>query len=55
MAPTKASNAAKGAAVKDYFTYIINTCGPQTAAAGGYVAISGALKTKALELIARIK
>lgn len=55
LAPTKASNAAKGAAVKDYFTYIINTCGPQKAAAGGYVAVSGALKKKALELIARIK
>lgn len=55
MAPTKSTIAAKGTAVKDYFTYIINTCGPQTAAAGGYVAISGSLKTKALELIARIK
>jgi phosphate transport system substrate-binding protein len=57
LAPTKSSNANsfKAAAVKDYFTYIINTCGPQSAAAGGYVAISGALKTKALSLIARIK
>ena len=55
MAPTKSSNPAKAAAVKDYFTYIINTCGPQTAAAGSYVAVSGPLKAKALELIARIK
>jgi phosphate transport system substrate-binding protein len=57
LAPTKSSNANsfKAAAVKDYFTYIINTCGPKSAAAGGYVAISGALKTKALSLIARIK
>lgn len=55
MAPTKSTNAAKGTAVKEYFSYVINTCGPQNAAAGGYVAISGALKTKALELIARIK
>jgi phosphate transport system substrate-binding protein len=55
LAPTKASNTVKAAAVKDYFTYIINTCGPKSAAKGGYVAISGALKTKALSLIARIK
>ncbi len=55
LAPTKSANAAKGAAVKDYFTYIINTCGPKSAAKGGYVAISGALKTKALSLIGRIK
>ncbi|CAB4629473.1 unannotated protein [freshwater metagenome] len=55
LAPTKASNPTKAAAVKAYFTYLINTCGPKEAAKGGYVAISGALKTKALALIARIK
>lgn len=55
LAPTKSSSAAKGAAVKSYFTYLINTCGPKEAAKAGYVAISGALKTKALSLIARIK
>jgi phosphate transport system substrate-binding protein len=55
IAPTKSSNTAKGAAVKDYFTYFINTCAPKEAAKIGYVAISGKLKTKALELVARIK
>jgi phosphate transport system substrate-binding protein len=55
LAPTKSSNAAKGAAVKDYFTYLIKTCGPQKAAAGNYVAMTGAVQKKALELIARIK
>jgi phosphate transport system substrate-binding protein len=55
LAPTKSSNAAKGAAVKDYFTYLIQTCGPQRAAAGNYVAMTGAIQKKALELIARIK
>jgi phosphate transport system substrate-binding protein len=55
LAPTKSSNAAKGAAVKDYFTYLIRTCGPQKAAAGNYVAMTGAIQKKALELIARIK
>lgn len=55
LAPTKSANAAKGAAVKDYFTYLIRTCGPQRAAAGNYVAMTGAIQKKALELIARIK
>ena len=55
LAPTKSGNDAKGKAVKDYFTYLINTCGPKSAAAGGYVAISGALKKKSLELVSRIK
>ena len=55
IAPTKSSNTAKGAAVKDYFTYFINTCAPKEAAKIGYVAVSGKLKTKALELVAKIK
>jgi phosphate transport system substrate-binding protein len=57
LAPTKSSssNAAKAAAVKDYFTYFINTCAPAQAAKVGYVAPSGKLKAKALELIATIK
>jgi phosphate transport system substrate-binding protein len=55
LAPTKSSNAAVGASVKKYFTYLINTCGPQLAAKNNYVAITGALKTKALQLVARIK
>jgi phosphate transport system substrate-binding protein len=55
IAPTKSSNTAKGAAVKDYFTYFINTCAPAQAAKVGYVAVSGKLKTKALELVAKIK
>jgi phosphate transport system substrate-binding protein len=55
LSPTKSSNAAKGAAVKDYFTYLIRTCGPQKAAAGNYVAMTGAIQKKALDLIARIK
>ena len=55
MAPTKSAFASKAAAVKDYFTYFINTCAPKEAAKTGYVAVSGKLKTKALELIAKIK
>jgi phosphate transport system substrate-binding protein len=55
LAPTKSSAPAKAAAVKDYFTYFVNTCAPKSAAKIGYVAISGKLKAKAIELIARIK
>lgn len=55
IASTKSSNSAKGAAVKDYFTYFLNTCAPKEAAKIGYVAVSGKLKTKALELVAKIK
>jgi phosphate transport system substrate-binding protein len=57
LAPTKSSNAnaAKAGAVKDYFTYFVNTCAPKEAAKIGYVAISGKLKAKAIELIAKIK
>ena len=55
MAPTKSAFASKAAAVKDYFTYFINTCAPKEAAKTGYVAVSGKLKTKALELVAKIK
>jgi phosphate transport system substrate-binding protein len=55
MAPTKSIITAKAAAVKDYFTYFINTCAPAKAADVGYVAVSGKLKAKALELVAKIK
>jgi phosphate transport system substrate-binding protein len=55
LAPTKSVIASKGAAVKDYFTYFINTCAPAKAASVGYVAIGGKLKTTALELVAKIK
>jgi phosphate transport system substrate-binding protein len=55
LAPTASSKPEKAAAVKDYFTYIIRTCGPQKAAAGDYVAITGKVQATALKLIARIK
>jgi phosphate transport system substrate-binding protein len=55
LAPTKSSSPTLAAAVKDYFTYFVNTCSPKEAAKIGYVAISGKLKVKAIELIAKIK
>lgn len=55
LAPTASSKPAKAAAVKDYFTYMIRTCGPQRAASGNYVAVTGKLQAAALRLIATIK
>ena len=54
LAPTKAGNDA-ATAVKEYFTYFINTCAPKEASKIGYVAVSGKLKTKAIELVGKIK
>lgn len=55
LATTASANPNKAAAVKDYFSYILNTCGPKEAAKGGYVAIAGPLKDKSLELVETIK
>jgi phosphate transport system substrate-binding protein len=55
LAPTASSKPAKAAAVKDYFTYMIRTCGPQRAASGDYVPVTGKLQAAALQLIAKIK
>jgi len=55
LAPTASTKTAKAAAVKDYFTFIVRTCGPQRAATGDYVSISGKLQATALKLIATIK
>jgi phosphate transport system substrate-binding protein len=55
MAPTKSAFPNKAKAVKDYFTYFIETCAREKAADVGYVAIGGKLKAKALELVAKIK
>ena len=55
LAPTASSKPAKAAAVKDYFNFILKTCGPRNAAAMDYVAISGKLQSTALRLISTIK
>jgi phosphate transport system substrate-binding protein len=55
LAPTASFATSKAAAVKDYFTYIIKTCGPQQASAGDYVPITGKLQATALKLIETIK
>lgn len=41
----------KGANVRAFATYLLNTCGPNRASDLGYAAISGTLKTKALALL----
>ena len=55
LAPTKAADPAKGAAVKAWFKNFVTTCAPQKAALKQYVALDGAFKTKALSLIEKIK
>jgi len=55
VAPTASDRPEKAAAVKDYFTFLIKTCGPQRAAANDYVALTGAIQATALQLIATIK
>jgi len=55
LAPTASTKPAKAAAVKDYFTFLLRTCGPQYASAGDYVPITGKLQQAALKAIATIK
>lgn len=55
LAPTASDRPEKAAAVKDYFTFLIKSCGPQRAAANDYVALTGAIQATALKLIATIK
>jgi len=55
LAPTASTKTAKAAAVKDYFTFILRTCGPRYAAAGDYVPITGKLQATAIRLINTIK
>jgi len=55
LAPTAAANTAKAAAVKDFASYVLKTCAPAKAAGLGYVALTGAAKTAAQKLVAKIK
>jgi phosphate transport system substrate-binding protein len=55
LAPTASSKPEKAAAVKDYFTFILRTCGPQRASSSDYVPVTGKLQAAALRLIATIK
>jgi len=55
LAPTAASNPAKGAAVKKFLTYVINSCAPSKAPGLNYSPLSAALKAKALQLVATVK
>jgi len=55
VAPTAAANAAKGAAIKKFLTYVINSCSPSRAPGLNYSPLSAALKAKALQLVALVK
>ncbi len=49
------TTSAKGSTVKAFFSYVINSCSPSKATALGYVALPGAIKSKALALVRTIK
>jgi phosphate transport system substrate-binding protein len=55
LAPTAATNPAKGAAIKNFLTYVINSCAPSKAPGLNYSPLSAALKAKALQLVATVK
>jgi hypothetical protein len=55
LAPTAAKNAAKGAAIKKFLTYVINSCAPSRAPGLNYSPLSAALKAKALQLVGLVK
>lgn len=44
-----------GASVKAFFSYVINSCAPARAATLGYLALPGAIKSKALALVRTVK
>jgi phosphate transport system substrate-binding protein len=55
VAPTKSASAAKGTAVRNYVSYLVNKCGPAKAAANNYVPLSGPLLVKAKALVGKIQ
>jgi len=55
LAPTAATNPAKGAAVKKFLTYVIDSCAPSKAPGLNYSPLSAALKAKAMKLVATVK
>lgn len=55
VASTASKSAAKGAAVKKFLTYVLNSCAPSQAPKLNYSPLSAALKAKALQLVAKVK
>jgi phosphate transport system substrate-binding protein len=55
LAPTAAKDKAKGAAIKKFLTYVINSCAPSQGPKLNYSPLSSNLKKKALELVAKVK
>jgi len=49
------TTSAKGATTKAFFSYVINSCAPSRATALGYVALPGAIKTRALALVRTVR
>lgn len=52
---TSGTATAKGAAVKSFLEYMLNTCAPAKAKALGYTALTGAVREKALAVVKTIK
>jgi phosphate transport system substrate-binding protein len=55
LAPTAAKDPVKGAAIKKFLTYVINSCAPSQGPKLNYSPLSAALKAKALQLVATVK
>jgi phosphate transport system substrate-binding protein len=55
LASTAYANPAKGAAIKKFLTYVINSCAPSKAPGLNYSPLAAALKAKALQLVATVK
>jgi phosphate transport system substrate-binding protein len=55
LAPTAAKDPVKGAAIKKFLTYVINSCSPSRAPGLNFSPLSAALKAKALQLVALVK
>lgn len=55
LAPTAAKDKAKGTAIKNFLTYVINSCAPSQGPKLNYSPLSAGLKKKALELVAKVK
>ena len=55
LAHNSTSGHSNGSSVKAFFSYVINSCAPARASALGYLALPGAIKSKALALVRTVK
>jgi hypothetical protein len=55
LAPTAAKDKAKGTAIRNFLTYVIRSCAPSQGPKLNYSPLASNLRTKALELVAKVK